>query len=77
MNIFYTSDIDQLDDLQLNENRGNGIQCVKNIIFELRCENYIVAKRIALNTLDKIALYPIVANFMKDIGLISNRAYVS
>lgn len=65
-----------LDNLQSKENNGRGIDCVRALLYELRNNKFDVASAIAKNEWIKISAYPVVANVIKEIGLVKKNAYI-
>ena len=68
---------DKLQLLQGYENEGRGINCVRQLVVELRAERMVSAAAIASNEWDKISSYPKVAQMIKDLRLINQDAYIS
>jgi hypothetical protein len=62
--IDYNGLAEELDILQLNENDGRGINCVRDIISSLRRSDLEDAKAISYNEADKISSYPEVKKFL-------------
>lgn len=57
-------DIDKLDELQMVENDGKGIVCVKHIISCLKKNDVDMAKQVYQIEGDKIISYPLIQQWM-------------
>lgn len=57
----------RLDVLQLKENDGRGVECIKSAVGSLRRGNLDEARRICTHDADKIINYPSLMKFVRDI----------
>ncbi len=57
---------DELDALQAEQNDNRGISCVKSIVFQMRKNDMLSAKRVYQSEGDKISQYPGICEWLEN-----------